>query len=62
MDLSNFKSTGLKILRGLQRTLLGGGRGVEAMGRKSKGHIQEVLQGNTPRAMVGGGYSIDSAV
>lgn len=35
LDLSNFKSTGLKILkRGLQRTL-GGGRGVEAMGRKS---------------------------
>lgn len=40
----------------------GGGRGVEAMGRKSKGHIQGMLQGNTPGAMVGGGYSIDSAV
>lgn len=37
------------------------GRGMEVMGRDSKGHIQEILERNAPRATVGGGCSIDSA-
>ena len=62
MDVSNLKSTGLIIKRALENHVWGAEGKIMAMGRGFKGHIQGVFEGNIPRAMVGGGNSIDLAV